>query len=146
MSRVTVRIGPRPISVARAYRELEDPKSGAVALFVGRVRPDRLGGRTVAALLYEAHEAPARRALAQLERDARSRYRARRVLVWHRVGVLPVGTPSVLIGVAAAHRAEAFAACRHLIDALKATVPIWKTDRARPARRPRPRPGPRAGR
>lgn len=141
---MAVRLDHRPISVAAAYASLVDRRSGGVALFVGRVRPDRAEGRTVSALLYEADVRMAKRALARLEATARARFRARRVLLWHRLGVLPVGTPSVLIGVAAPHRAEAFAACRYLIDGLKASVPIWKTDRARPARprrRRRGRPG-----
>ncbi|MXZ04103.1 MAG: hypothetical protein F4Y90_00990, partial [Rhodothermaceae bacterium] len=35
---------------------------------------------------------------------------------------------SVLVGVATAHRPEAFEACRFLIDQLKVQVPIWKQE------------------
>ena len=77
--------------------------------------------------------------LRTLERSVRRRFGARRVVLWHRVGRLRVGEVSVIVGAAYAHRAEAFAAARYLIEELKAVVPIWKTERARPARRPRPR-------
>jgi molybdopterin synthase catalytic subunit len=144
---VSVRVGPRPLSVAAAYRELEDAESGGVVVFVGRVRPDRLGpGRSVAALEYEAHRTLAERALEELARGAQRRFRVRRSVLWHRVGVLPVGTPSVIVGAATGHRDEAFRAARWMIDELKAKAPIWKMDRARSARRRRPRPSPRAGR
>jgi molybdopterin synthase catalytic subunit len=61
-----------------------------------------------------------------------------RVVLWHRVGDVPVGEPSVIVGVATGHRAEAFAAARFMIDRLKVTLPVWKsarTGRATPARR-----------
>ncbi len=143
---MAVRIGGRSMSVASVYRQLDDRQSGGVTVFVGRVRADRGGGREVTSLVYEAHVAVAVRELASLEARARARFGARRVVVWHGLGSLRVGAPSVIIGVAAPHRAQAFAACRFLIDALKARVPIWKADRARPVRRPRPRRGRRSGR
>jgi len=137
-----IRLTRRPLSLARADRALADPKSGGAVLFAGRVRPDPLRGRAIAALEYEADEGMAVPALQALEREARRRFGARRVVLWHRLGRVPVGAPSVIVGVAAPHRAEAFAAARFLIDALKERVPIWKAARAppghpRPARRGR---------
>jgi molybdopterin synthase catalytic subunit len=141
---VSVRLTSGRLSIARAYATLADPKSGGVVLFVGRVRPDRRRGGEVSSLFYEAHTTVAESAMTALEAAARRRPGVRQVLLWHRTGDVPVGEPSVIVGVGAAHRAEAFEACRSLIDELKSTVPIWKTDRARPARR-RPRsPRPRA--
>lgn len=124
------------LSLARAYRLLEDPGSGGVVLFVGRVRSDRRAKGSVRALLYEADEAMATGRLEQLAGRARSRFGARRVVVWHRVGELPVGEISVLVGVAAAHRADAFAAARHLIDSVKREAAIWKLDRLGPSSAP----------
>jgi molybdopterin synthase catalytic subunit len=142
---MVVRVGRAALRVAAAYRALADRASGGVVLFVGRVRPDRAPRGTVAALEYEADPRLARAALRALERSARRRYGARRIVLWHRVGVLRVGTPSVIVGVAAPHRAAAFRAARWLIAALKRSAPIWKMERARSARRrPRP-PSPRAG-
>jgi molybdopterin synthase catalytic subunit len=115
---------------------------GGVVLFVGRVRPDRRGKGRVVALEYEADLRMAGPALLALEREARRRFAVRRVVLAHRVGRLAVGTPSVLVGVAAPHRRSAFGAARFLIDRLKRDVPIWKTERTRAA--PRRRRGPNA--
>ena len=135
---VSVRLSRRPIALADAARELERPGLGGVALFAGRVRPDPRGARTVAALDYEVHEGPALRQMEQLDRAVRREFGVSATVVWHRVGRVRAGEVSVIVGAAAAHRAPAFAAARALIDRLKETVPIWKTERARSAR-PRPR-------
>lgn len=134
------------LSVERVYRALEDPRAGGVVVFVGRVRPDRVRAGRVAALDYEADRPLADRSLEELVRRTRRRFGVRRVVVYHRLGRLGVGVPSVIVGVAASHRASAFAACRFLIAELKRKVPIWKTERARPARPPRRRPSPPAAR
>lgn len=127
------RIQREPLRVEAAYRALADEGSGGVALFVGKVRPDRSSrGRTVA-LEYEAHREVAERELDRLGKVARQKFGVRRVLLWHRVGRLPVGEASVIIGVAAAHRAPALAAAGWLITELKRSAPIWKTE-LRPAR------------
>jgi molybdopterin synthase catalytic subunit len=143
---VSVRLTRRPLSVARAYAELGRPTAGGITVFAGRVRPDALGSRRVHALFYEAHDGPALRRLSEIEREARRRFGLTGAVLWHRLGTLPVGTASVIVGAAAPHRDAAFRAARYLIDRLKSEVPIWKTDRARPARRRRGPPGPRRGR
>jgi molybdopterin synthase catalytic subunit len=143
---VSIRLSLRPLSVGRAYAELAHPKAGGITLFVGRVRPDRTRGGTVRALVYETHLGPARFALAELEREARRRFGLTGAVLWHRLGSLPVGTASVIVGAAAPHRDASFAAARFLIERLKSGVPIWKTDRARRARRRRRSPARRRGR
>ncbi|HUI38680.1 MAG TPA: molybdenum cofactor biosynthesis protein MoaE [Thermoplasmata archaeon] len=136
----------RKLSMARALEELEDVRSGGVALFLGRVRPDASRAGRVVALRYEAHESMAVPALERLARTARRRFGVRKVVLHHRLGRLKVGVVSVIVGAAAPHRPAAFRAARYLIERLKLEVPIWKTDRARPSRRRRSRHGPRAGR
>jgi len=64
----------------------------------------------------------------QLAKRAESRWSLGRVAIWHRLGAVLPGETSVIIAVAAGHRAEAFDACRFLIDTLKQDVPIWKKD------------------
>jgi molybdopterin synthase catalytic subunit len=140
---MTIALVRRRLSVGAAYRELADAGSGGVVLFAGRVRPDPAPGGAISALRYEADVAMARTSLERLEREARSRFGARRVVLWHRLGLLSVGEISVLVGVATPHRREAFAAARYLIDALKRVSPIWKTEPGRSSRR---RPAPRARR
>jgi molybdopterin synthase catalytic subunit len=143
---VSVRLSDTPLSSTAAMRALEGPGLGGVVLFAGRVRPDRVEGGRVEALDYEAHLVPARQQLAALERTARLRFGAERVVLWHRVGRVKVGEVSVLVGAACGHRAAAFEATRFLIEELKTSVPIWKTARARSGRRPPRRPDRRAAR
>jgi molybdopterin synthase catalytic subunit len=143
---VAVALTRSSLRLGEAERRLDRPGNGGVVVFAGRVRPDRRRGATVRALDYEADRGPALRALRELEREARRRFGARDVVLWHRVGRVPVGAVAVVVGVACAHRAEAFEAARFLIDRLKATVPIWKEERGRPARRPRRPPARRASR
>ena len=141
-----IRLTHRRLSVAAAMSTLGDPRLGGVVLFAGRVRPDRVAKGRVYALLYEADAPLARRELERLARTVRRRFGARQVVLWHRLGTVPVGEVSVIVGAACDHRASAFGAARYLIEELKTSVPIWKTDRARPARRRRPLRPRRAGR
>jgi molybdopterin synthase catalytic subunit len=143
---MSIRLTRQPISPAAAYRELEGPGLGGVVLFTGRVRGERTGKGRVVALDYEVHEGPALRLMHELDRAARREFGVSRTVLWHRVGRVKAGETSVIVGAAAGHRAPAFAAARYLIDCLKETVPIWKTDRARFVRPRRRRPSPRAGR
>ena len=137
---MSVRLSSRPLSLGAAWRELDALDAGGLVVFVGRVRPDRTSRGRVTALVYEAHRAPALRELERIEAEARRRFGAQQTLAWHRVGRVRVGEPAVIVGAACGHRREAFAAARYLIDQLKARVPVWKEERARPARPRRPRP------
>lgn len=102
-------------------------EDGAVAVFDGIVRNNSRGRRTLH-LDYEAYEEMAARQLRSLAAGARSRFGVRHVTIVHRLGRLQIGETSVLIVVASAHRAQAFDACRWIIDTLKKTVPIWKRE------------------
>jgi molybdopterin synthase catalytic subunit len=111
-----------PHALARAVAA---PGAGAIALFVGVVR-DHEGGRAVERLEYEAYEALAGERLGAVAGEALARWPAARIAVAHRVGRLEVGEVSVAVAVASAHRAEAFDCCRHVIERVKQSVPIWK--------------------
>jgi molybdopterin synthase catalytic subunit len=100
---------------------------GAVCVFDGIVR-DNTRGRKTLYLDYEAYREMALEQMRRLSTEALARFGVREVAVVHRLGRLMVGETSVLIVVAAAHRAAAFDACRWLIDTLKKTVPIWKKE------------------
>ena len=144
---MAVRLTRRRLTVAAAEARLASRRGGGVVVFAGRVRPDRRGSTTVVALDYEVDRAPALAQLRVIERVARRRFGAQELVLWHRLGRVRVGEVAVVVGASCAHRAEAFAAARYLIDELKATVPIWKEERGRPARRPpsrRARPGARS--
>jgi molybdopterin synthase catalytic subunit len=103
------------------------PADGALCLFVGVVRNEN-AGRAVSFLEYEAYEEMALREMERLEADARARWPVSDVRIAHRLGRLEIGQASVAVAVSSPHRAEAFEACRFVIDTLKATVPIWKKE------------------
>ncbi len=103
------------------------PDCGAVVTFTGTVR-DHHQGRRVTGLTYDAYEAMALPLLQEIAAAARDRHALSRVVVVHRLGDMAIGEASVFIGAASPHREEAFAACRYLIDTIKAQVPIWKKE------------------
>lgn len=115
------------LSVDEVRAAVADPAAGGEVLFVGTVR-DNDGDRGVTALSYTAHPS-AEVELRRVAEDIVAKYDVIAVAAVHRVGDLAVGDLAVVVGVACAHRAEAFHACHALIDELKASVPIWKHQR-----------------
>ncbi|PRH79786.1 molybdopterin biosynthesis protein MoeE [Streptomyces solincola] len=116
-----------PLSLDEVFRAVGDDAAGGTALFVGTVR-DHDGGADVDGLGYSGHPS----ALAELRRVAEkvaADHPVRALAAVHRVGDLSVGDLAVVVAVSCPHRAEAFAACRKLIDDLKHEVPIWKHQR-----------------
>lgn len=103
------------------------PVDGARCSFVGLVR-GVTDGRTTERLEYQAYADMAEEQMRQIGRDTVARFGVTAIVIAHRVGSLAVGEPSVVIAVAAPHRAEAFDACRYAIDTLKREVPIWKRE------------------
>jgi molybdopterin synthase catalytic subunit len=115
------------ISVDRLLSQLEDHSTGAVVLFLGRVR-DQAEGRKVTEMDYEAYPDMALKKMAEIENQVCERWPVRKIVMIHRTGRLQLGEISVAIAVASAHRKEAFEACHFAIDRLKETVPIWKKE------------------
>ena len=116
-----------PLDVAEVVAALDDDASGGLTLFVGRVR-DHDGGRDVDGLDYSAHPSALDRMRDVCERVAEE-YDVHGVAAVHRTGTLAIGDVAVVVATTAAHRGEAFAASKALIDTLKAEVPIWKHQR-----------------
>ena len=116
-----------PFDAPALIAAAKHPEDGAVVVFDGIVRDNSRGRRTLH-LDYEAYEEMAAKQLRSLAVDARNRFGVRHVTIVHRLGRLQIGESSVLIVVASAHRAQAFDACRWIIDTLKTTVPIWKKE------------------
>jgi len=112
------------LSLDEVYRAVADPVAGGICVFVGTVR-DHDGGQAVSALGYTSHPT----AIDRL-REVADRIAAECDVVAlagvHRVGDLAVGDLAVVVAASAAHRADAFEACRRLIDELKTDVPVWK--------------------
>jgi molybdopterin synthase catalytic subunit len=120
-----VRLQREPIELAALHAV--SARDGALCLFVGVVRNEN-GGRPVLRLEYEAYEEMALGLMTQIEAEVRARWPVTDVRMVHRLGPMAIGEASVAVAVASPHRAEAFAACRHAIDTLKAQVPIWKKE------------------
>ena len=120
------RIGAGVISPDVPVREVAGADCGAIVTFVGTVRADNHGKRVVR-LEYEAYPEMALRIFDHIAAQAREKWAAR-VIIHHRVGALEPGEISVVIAAAAPHRADAFDACRHAIEALKKDAPIWKRE------------------
>jgi molybdopterin synthase catalytic subunit len=115
------------LSVDEVRAAVADPAAGGIALFAGAVR-DSDHDRSVSGLSYSAHPS----AVDELRRVAEviaEKYPVIGIAAVHRVGDLAIGDLAVVLAVSCPHRAEAFDACRDLIDILKATVPIWKHQR-----------------
>ena len=116
-----------PLSLDDVVREVASDDAGAIATFVGTTRAHSRG-REVVRLEYEAYEGMAEAEMKRIADDLKRRYDLVEVSVHHRVGVVGIGEPSVVIAVSAAHRGDALAACRDAIDKLKQTVPLWKKE------------------
>lgn len=121
------RIESEPLDVAAHIAAVTTSADGAVATFVGLVRDhDPSVEGEVVALEYSAHP-DAEQALAAIASDITAKGEVR-AAVSHRIGRLNVGEAAIVAAVAAAHRAEAFDACRQLVERVKAEVPIWKRE------------------
>ncbi|AQG80315.1 molybdenum cofactor biosynthesis protein MoaE [Spirosoma montaniterrae] len=116
-----------PIDVASALKYLHTDQAGAIDLFLGIVR-NSTQSRPVDRLEYEAYDRMAIGEMRKIADEANRRWPLLRYTIIHRTGTLLIGEMAVLIGVATAHRADAFDACRYIIDTIKQTVPIWKKE------------------
>ena len=122
-----IRLQREPIDAGSLVAGVKEGEAGAVVVFDGIVRNNTRGRRTLY-LDYDAYEDMALSQMQGLAHEAQQRFGVRRLALVHRLGRLQVGETSVLIVVASAHRAQAFDACRWIIDTLKKTVPIWKKE------------------
>ena len=115
------------IATERLRLALADSACGGYAAFEGWVR-DSNDGQRVRELEYEAFEALGEREGARIVAEAIARFGVAHAACVHRIGVLAVGELAVWVGVSAAHRDEAFRACRYIIDEVKHRLPIWKKE------------------
>jgi molybdopterin synthase catalytic subunit len=125
--RIHTDVRAEPLSVDEVVAAVSDRHAGGIALFLGAVR-DHDHGRAVTALDYTAHPSAADLLRKVAEEVAQAHPSVAALSAIHRVGALAVGDLAVVVGASAAHRGEAFAACRAFIDTLKEQVPIWKRE------------------
>ena len=124
-----IEILAQPLEISRAAAHVSSPEVGGICVFLGTTRAEKsVDGRDLVALGYEAYPEMAIQQLRDLAKQAREKWPIARLAILHRVGRVPLAEPSVIIAVACPHRAEAFEACRWLIDRLKADVAIWKKE------------------
>ncbi|MGJ3243321.1 MAG: molybdenum cofactor biosynthesis protein MoaE [Opitutales bacterium] len=116
-----------PIDPDALKNRLGDPAAGACCVFEGWVR-NMNEGQPVQSLAYEAYGPLAEKEGNRILEEARERWPLLQVEAVHRTGHLQLGDLAVWVGVASGHRDAAFAACRFLIDTIKARVPIWKKE------------------
>ncbi len=117
----------QPIKPAEIVDTMKAGEDGAVVAFEGIVRNHTRNRRTLY-LDYESYSPMAISEMEKLCQQALEQFKVRDVRIVHRLGRLEIGETSVLIVVSSAHRGDAFAANRWIIDTLKKTVPIWKKE------------------
>jgi molybdopterin synthase catalytic subunit len=115
------RVTDQPLSVAELAAAVGRPGAGATVVFCGTTRDvDRLE--------YEAYVEMAEERIATIVAEAVERHDLCAAAAEHRVGDVPLTEPSVIVAASSAHRGEAFAAAREIIDRVKAEAPIWKKE------------------
>ncbi|MCB0403925.1 MAG: molybdenum cofactor biosynthesis protein MoaE [Bdellovibrionales bacterium] len=127
MDQVLVEIREGAIVRSQVLDCCGDPAHGAQAYFFGAVR-DRNEGKFVRGVEYECYETLARKTLELIAKEAVANWGPIKVFVCHAKGYLQIGDVSVAIAVSSPHRAEAFEACRYVIEEIKKRAPIWKQE------------------
>jgi MoaE-MoaD fusion protein len=137
VSAMHARVTGEPLSLDELILRVRDPRAGAVVTFSGVTRE-------VDELEYEAYAEMAEHKIATIVAAAITRHGLCAAAAEHRVGIVPLSQPSVIVAVSAPHRDAAFAGAREIIDEIKAQAPIWKKEEGewvkgtRPPRTPRP--------
>ncbi|MEO8016882.1 MAG: ThiF family adenylyltransferase [Pseudomonadota bacterium] len=127
LERGSFRFSAEPLDTAALQREIRDEACGGFAAFEGWVR-NHNEGLAVTRLEYEAFAELAEKEGTRIVEQAREKFGVTRAACVHRVGSLALGDVAVWVGVSAAHRDEAFRACRFIIDEVKHRLPIWKKE------------------
>ncbi|HVR42910.1 MAG TPA: molybdenum cofactor biosynthesis protein MoaE [Thermoanaerobaculia bacterium] len=117
-----------PIDFRALIASVQGREDGAIVTFAGVVR-DHSEGKSVESIHYDAYRSMAEKELAAIVSELGRELPEVRVAVIHRLGRLVVGEASIAIACASPHRAEAFTACREVIERVKKRVPIWKKER-----------------
>ena len=117
----------KPIDDRRLKLALLNDQSGALATFEGWVR-NHNNARPVTKLTYYGYEKLAINQGEKLITQAKQQFDIINAVAIHRIGDLAIGDRAVWIGVTAHHRYPAFDACRWLLDAINADIPVWKQE------------------
>ncbi|MFT5169809.1 MAG: molybdopterin/thiamine biosynthesis adenylyltransferase/molybdopterin synthase catalytic subunit [Candidatus Omnitrophota bacterium] len=120
-------LSDQPINTQKLKSTLQSDQAGALCVFEGRVR-NHNDNKSVASLEYEAHLPLCDNEVQKIFSEVKDKFNLLDLSSVHRVGHLQIGDMAVWVGVIAAHRADAFAACRYIVDEIKARLPIWKKE------------------
>ncbi len=120
-------ISAEPLDIIGLLREAHHPAAGAVVLFSGEVR-NANSGKAVDYLEYEAQISMASKMIREILVEAKEKWKLNIAVAQHRIGKVAVCESAVVVITASAHRSEAYAANRHIIDRIKHEVPIWKCE------------------
>ena len=121
------RLTQYPIEHSNEVREINNPASGGLVFFEGRVRNHNEGFK-VKSLEYQCYESMALKEGEKIIQSTLKKFNIHFAKCVHRHGHLNVTDVAVWVGVASSHRKEAFEACQFIIDQVKALVPIWKKE------------------
>ncbi|KLO17064.1 molybdenum cofactor synthesis 2, partial [Schizopora paradoxa] len=128
-----------PLDTQNIIKSVGDDAAGAIAVFIGTTR-NSFQGKTVVHLEYQAYSSLAIKTMATILESAntlvgRSEHSVQGTVpalikckLHHRLGVVPVGEPSIVIAVSSPHRRESFQACEFILEEVKAKAQIWKRE------------------
>jgi molybdopterin synthase catalytic subunit len=122
-----IRISSNSLDPVALLSRAHHPRAGAVVLFSGEVRNNN-SGKAVAYLEYEAHVSMASKMIDLILLEAKAKWSLNIALAQHRIGKVEVGDSAVVVITSSAHRKEAYATNRFIIDKIKHEVPIWKCE------------------
>jgi molybdopterin synthase catalytic subunit len=126
---IDIQLVDGPLDVQAMIAFVTRPEAGGIDVFIGTTRAENDAERgALKQLDYAAYPEMALKELHKLAAHAKQQWSTTRIALWHRLGPVAVGEASIVIAVSCPHRADAFSACRYLIDTLKETVPIWKKE------------------
>jgi molybdopterin synthase catalytic subunit len=118
-----IAIQTEDVDIGQLISDAKKRKTGAVVVFDGVVRDD-----DIREMELEAYEKVAKKELGRIARVAKKKHHLLSVDIIHRIGRLAIGENILVIVVSAGHREEAYAGSRFIIEAIKASVPIWKKE------------------
>lgn len=116
----------KPIAIEPLLAAVQSPERGGTCVFLGTVRGG--GDDEVTGIAYSAYDEMAVAEIKRILDETQARFTSARVMLQHRLGLVPLGEASIAIAAAAPHRDEAFAACRNVIEEVKKRLPVWKKE------------------
>jgi molybdopterin synthase catalytic subunit len=122
-----IKVTGQPISPEAVVNEVKTRGSGCVATYVGLIR-DHSRGKAVQSVAYEDVSGKAEKRRQEIADEIKRRWPVDNVAICHRIGRLNVGDINLVVAIAAAHRADGFAACQYAIDQFKHKLPTGKTE------------------